>query len=338
MRTESIQPLNRLAYRRNAFERSVAMASVDGGSREIRLDGKVALVTGGGRGLGRAMARALSAAGAAVAVCARTAGQLEETVALLESHGGRALALPADVTDRQAVESMVAQVEQELGPIDTLVNDAAIGGPTGPFAETDPDAWWEVQQVNVRGSVYCSRAALPGMLRRGHGRIINVSSYTGPAPWPLGSAYAVSKATLIHLSESLAAETREHGVQVFAITPGLVRTEILDGHLHCGESVIEQQIREIVDGGWDIPPDHAAQMVVFLASGRGDALSGRFLGPEDDTEELVQRADEIQHHDLLVLRPRGDTTIWPAPSFQRYLDWRRTRRGGIADSTRAQQG
>jgi NAD(P)-dependent dehydrogenase (short-subunit alcohol dehydrogenase family) len=298
------------------------MASLDGGNREIRLDGEVALVTGGGRGIGRAAARALSAAGAAVAVCARTAAQLNETVALLGSHGGRALALPADVTDRHAVEAMVAQVEQELGPIDILVNDAAIGGPTGPFAETDPDAWWDVQVVNVRGPVYCSRAALPGMLRRGRGRIINVSSYTALAPWPLSSAYAVSKATLLHLSESLAAETRERGVHVFAIFPGLVRTEILEGSLHCGEPAIEQQIREIVDSGWDIPPDHAAQMVVFLASGRGDALSGRFFGPEDDPEALVRHADEIQRQDLLVLRPRGDSRVWPAPSYQRYLEWR----------------
>jgi hypothetical protein len=96
----------------------------------------------------------------------------------------------------------------------------------------------------------------------------------------------------------------------------------MEGHLNSGEPAIEQQIREIVAGGWDIPPDRAAQMVVFLASGRGDALSGRFFGPEDDLDTLVRHADEIQQQDLLVLRPRGDSSIWPAPSFQRYLEWR----------------
>ena len=147
------------------------MASPHHADREMRLDGQVALVTGGGRGIGRAIALALSLAGAAVAVCARTSSQLAETVQLIERQGGRALALPADVADRHAVEAMIEQAECALGPIDILVNDAAIAGPAGPFAETDPDAWWEVQVINLRGPVYCSRAVLPGMIRRGRGRI-----------------------------------------------------------------------------------------------------------------------------------------------------------------------
>jgi NAD(P)-dependent dehydrogenase (short-subunit alcohol dehydrogenase family) len=250
------------------------------------------------------MALALSAAGAAVAVCARTGSQLAETVDLIQAQGGRALALPADVADRRTVEALVAQVEGVLGPIDILVNNAAIGGTVGPFAQTDPDAWWEVQVINLRGPVYCSRAVLPGMLRRGRGRIINVSSGAGFGAWPLLSAYAVSKTALFRLSENLAAETREHGIQVFAINPGMVHTAMFEYGLHCGEPSIEQQFREWLANGQDIPPDRAAQMVVFLASGRGDALSGRFLVKTDDEEALVRRAGEIQEQDLLVLRPR----------------------------------
>jgi NAD(P)-dependent dehydrogenase (short-subunit alcohol dehydrogenase family) len=250
------------------------------------------------------MALALSAAGAAVAVCARTSSQLAETVDLIHAHGGRALAVPADVADRPAIEAMVVQVERVLGPIDVLVNNAAVFGTSGPFAETDPDAWWEVQVVNLRGPVYCSRAVLPGMLRRGRGRIINVSSGLGFEAMPLLSAYAVSKAALYRLSENLAAETRAHGVQVFTIDPGLVHTDMIEGLMHCGEPGIEQHVRAALAAGEDIPPDRAAQLVVFLASGRGDALSGRFLLPTDDEEALVRRAGEIQEQDLLVLRPR----------------------------------
>jgi NAD(P)-dependent dehydrogenase (short-subunit alcohol dehydrogenase family) len=250
------------------------------------------------------MALALSATGATVAVCARTGSQLAETVHLIETQGGRALALPADMTDRHDVEAMVVQVERVLGPIDVLVNNAGIAGPVGPLAQTDPDAWWEVLTINLRGPLYCSRAVLPGMLRRGRGRIINISSSAGFQAWPLVSAYTVSKAALYRLSENLAEETREHGIQVFALNPGLVHTDMVEYGLHCGQPRIEQQFEEWLAQGQNIPPERAAQMVVFLASGKADALSGRFFDPEDDEEALVGRAGEIQEQDLLVLRPR----------------------------------
>ena len=280
------------------------MAAQNRESREIRLDGQVALVTGGGRGIGRTIALALSAAGAAVALCVRTGSQLSETAGLIERQGGRVLALPTDMADRPAVEALVAAVERALGRIDVLVNNAAILGVVGPFAETDPDAWWQAQVINLRGPVYCSRAVLPGMIRRGRGRIINVSSGAGFQARPLLSAYAVSKAALFRLSENLAVETREHGVHVFAIDPGLVHTDGVEGALHCGVPAIEQRFQQRLDAGQDIPPERAAHLVVFLASGQGDSLSGRFLRPEDEEEALVRRADEIKEHDLLVLRPR----------------------------------
>ena len=118
------------------------------------------------------------------------------------------------------------------------------------------------------------------------------------------SAYAVSKAALFRLTENLAAETGPHGVQVFAIDPGLVRTAMVEGALRCGVPAIEQQFREWLDAGENIPPERAAELVVFLASGWADALSGRFLGAGDDREALVQRVDEIREKDLFVLRPR----------------------------------
>jgi NAD(P)-dependent dehydrogenase (short-subunit alcohol dehydrogenase family) len=280
------------------------MTSRNNPGSEIRLDGQLALVTGGGRGLGRAMALALSAAGAAVAVCARTVSQLDETVNLIEERGGRALAIPADMTDRTAIEGMVARVERELGPIDLLVNNAGVAGTVGPLAQTDPDAWWDVLTINLRGPLYCSRAVLPGMIRRGHGRVINVSSGAGFQAWPMVSAYSVSKAALFRLSENPADEVGGQGIQVFAITPGLVRTEMVEGGLHCGEPTVEQEFAESLAEGHDVPPERSAGMVVFLASGKADALSGRFIRSSDDEEALVGRAAEIQEHDLFALRPR----------------------------------
>jgi NAD(P)-dependent dehydrogenase (short-subunit alcohol dehydrogenase family) len=142
------------------------------------------------------------------------------------------------------------------------------------------------------------------MIERRQGRIINISSGAGFQAWPLVSAYAVSKAALFRLAENVAAETREQGIQVFAIDPGLVHTAMVDYGLRCGEPSVAQGFAEALATGRDLPPERAAQMVVFLASGQGDVLSGRFFGPEDDEEALVRRAAEIQEQDLFVLRPR----------------------------------
>jgi NAD(P)-dependent dehydrogenase (short-subunit alcohol dehydrogenase family) len=269
-----------------------------------RLDGQVALVTGGGRGLGRSMALALSAAGAAVAVCARSEDQAAETVGQIEARNGHALAIRADVSDRHAVERMVERVEREFGPIDLLVNNAGVGGPTGALAATDPDTWWQALEINLRGPLYCSRAVLPGMLSRGRGRIVNISSDAGFQAFPMMSAYAVSKAALYRLTENLAVETREQGVQVFAIYPGLVRTAMVEAALHCGEPSIEQLFQRLLAEGDDIPPERAADLVVFLASGKADLLSGRFFSARENAEDLVRRANEIQDRDLYVLRQR----------------------------------
>ena len=143
------------------------------------LRGQVAIVTGGGRGLGRTFAHALAAAGAAVAVVARSSDELAEVVASIRELGRRATAITGDVTDRQAVEHVVHETERQLGPVDLLVNNAAILRTPGPLWEVDPDEWWRTMEVNVRGPFLCARAVLPGMIERGRGRIINVASGAG---------------------------------------------------------------------------------------------------------------------------------------------------------------
>ncbi len=280
------------------------MASVSDLNTGVRLDGQVAIVTGGGRGLGRAIAVALSASGSAVAVCARSEDQLAETVRQIAGQGGSALAIPADVSDRRAVERMVERVAQELGPIDLLVNNAGVGGPVGPLAQTDPDEWWQNLEINLRGPLYCSHAVLPAMIARGRGRIVNVASDAGFQAFPMVSAYSVSKAALYRLTENLAAETAGLGIRVFAIYPGLVYTDMVETALHCGEPSVEGLFRRLLDEGDDLPPERAAEMVVFLASGQGDVLSGRFFGARDDERALVGRADEIRERDLYMLRQR----------------------------------
>jgi NAD(P)-dependent dehydrogenase (short-subunit alcohol dehydrogenase family) len=267
------------------------------------LSGQIALVTGGGRGIGRAIAVSLAQAGAAVGVLTRSHAQLAATVQRISTQGGRAISCPADVTDRQAVESAVSRVEKALGPIDLLVNNAGIGGPIAPFSESDPDAWWRCVEVNVKGPLLCSRAVLPGMIARRKGRIVNVASGAGTRAIPYMSAYVTSKTALIRLTEHIDAEVAEQGVHVFAIQPGTVRTAMADTLLNSGEARRWIPfLADVFERGQDVPPERAAELVVFLASGRADALSGKFLAVEWDVPGLAAKAEKLSGTDTLSLR------------------------------------
>jgi NAD(P)-dependent dehydrogenase (short-subunit alcohol dehydrogenase family) len=272
----------------------------------VRLEGQVALVTGAGSGVGRAIALALSDAGAALAVCARSEDDIARVADEIASHGRPAIGLRCDVTERHEVEGMVAEIEQTVGPVGLLVNNAGRFGPVGPLAATDPDTWWQALEVNLRGPLYCARAVLPGMLGRGRGRIVNICSSAGLAAIPILSAYAVSKTALYRLTENLAAETRGLGVTVFAVSPGLVRTAMSEAALSCGEPSVERWFRDAFPRQEDVSANSAATLVVYLASGAADVLSGRHIDVSEDVARLVARAAEIDEHDLYVLRERDD--------------------------------
>ena len=256
------------------------------------LSGQVALVTGGGRGIGANIARELAAAGMRVAVAARTREQVEQVAGEV---GG--LALEVDVSDEDSVARMVDETERELGPTDLLVNNAGIadGWDVPPaWEEQDPRDWWRVFETNVLGTFLCCRRVLPGMVARGGGRIVNTGSggaYLPVSPGRVGtSAYGPSKAALYRFGEVLAAQLFEHGVAVFTISPGLVRTALTD---RLGD-----------DAPWT-PPSLAPQLVRALASGRADRLTGRYIHAEhDDIDDLIARADEVIEQDLNAIRLR----------------------------------
>ncbi len=281
----------------------------------IDLAGQVALVTGGGGGLGREIALQLAAAGAGVAVVARSPDQLEETVALVEAAGGRAVAAPADVTDFAAVEAVVGNIEQSLGPIDFLVNNAGVSGPVAPLWESDPEQWWRAVETNLRGAFLCCRAVLPGLVARKQGRIVNVTSNAGIYRWPYLSAYAISKAAVIKLTENLAVETKKHGVKVFSINPGMLRAGMTASLLaapvppESPVGIVASWFRQEMDAGREVPLERGAALITRVAAGHADALAGRYFSVYDDLDELVARATTIRRDDLYTLRLREGQAV-----------------------------
>lgn len=190
------------------------------------LTGQIAVVTGGGRGIGAAIARKLAERGVRTAVCGRRLGSLRSTVSAITSEGGKATAIECDVTDLRAVERMAAQLEHDFGHINILVNNAGIGGFGGPLYQMPPDSWDQVLNTNLRGVFYCIRAFVPLMIKAGGGHVINISSLAGKNPLPNGAAYAASKWGLNGLTYSVAEEVRGHNIRVSVICPGSVNTEL----------------------------------------------------------------------------------------------------------------
>lgn len=256
----------------------------------------VALVTGAGRGIGQAIALRLSKDGWKVAATARSAGELAETA---KSSGGRILTVAGEIVEGAFVERLAGEVERALGPVDLLVNNAGTGGPFGLFWENDPGEWWRCQEVNLRGPMLCCRYLLPGMIARKSGRIVNVVSGAGCQAYPDMSAYVASKTALLRFSEQLALETRPHGVSVFALRPGLVRTRMSEeARVHLSF------IQQMFDGRMDVAPEVVTDLVTTLASGRADALSGRLFSVHSDVDAMIRKAEDVQAQELYLLRVR----------------------------------
>jgi 3-oxoacyl-[acyl-carrier protein] reductase len=245
------------------------------------LRGQTALVTGGGRGIGANIARELAAAGMHVTVTGRTREQVE---AVAKEIGGRALV--GDVSKRADVEHWFAEADTP----NLLVNNAGISVREPAAWEVEPDDWWHVFEVNVLGVYLCCRAVIPGMLERGSGRIVNVASGAAYLPNTKTTAYSASKAAVHRFSEILADQLRPHGIPVFSISPGMVRTEMTKNAPE--------------DAPWT-PPELAPRLVRAIASERLDRLAGRYLHAEhDDVDDVVARADEIVANDLNAIRLR----------------------------------
>jgi 3-oxoacyl-[acyl-carrier protein] reductase len=267
------------------------------------LQGKVAIVTGAGRGIGRAFALALVAEGMRVGICARTKSQLDETVEAITAAGGVCHAAVTDLSNPGSIAEMVESVRETLGPIHILVNNAAETGQGRRVWEVDPESWWHTQTVNVRGPFLCSRAVILEMIGNKAGRIINISSGVASMAIPYLSAYSMSKTTLSQFTRVLAAELAEFSVSAFAYAPGFVDTDMTDNARHSSsfDPPIQAVFENAAQSGFTVMSDTISAFLK-IATGDADSLSGCHIDVADDIDDLVQRADEIKEEGLYVIR------------------------------------
>jgi 3-oxoacyl-[acyl-carrier protein] reductase len=240
-----------------------------------KLDGRVALVTGASRGIGAAIALALGREGAMVAVnYHRSGARAAEVVATIQAQASKAMAVHADVADGPAVREMVVQVTAELGPIDVLVNNAGILNAV-PLDRMSEDVWDEMIATNLRSVFLCARAVLPGMLERGRGKIINVTSQLGQKGMPNHVHYAAAKAGVIGFTRALAREVGPRGIHVNAIAPGPIETDLIGpvtDHFRREKTAIFALRRLGL-------PEEVAPTAVFLASDDSSYYAGQTLCP-----------------------------------------------------------
>jgi NAD(P)-dependent dehydrogenase (short-subunit alcohol dehydrogenase family) len=243
----------------------------------IMIEGKVAIVTGGGTGIGRAIAETFASAGVKVVVAGRNADTIGAVAA---ATGGRAIM--CDVTKLDDVEALFAEAGRLYGRVDILVNNAGVSGPIAPVAEVDLDAWRACLDINLMGALHCLRVAARVMGAQGGGSIINMSSLMGLKGYPMRSAYCATKFAIIGLTEAVAREVGPLGVRVNALCPGAVSGELMDRVIvrraaaegRSPEAIIKENYTDVAALRRWVSPEEVAQAALFLASDASSSITG----------------------------------------------------------------
>jgi 3-oxoacyl-[acyl-carrier protein] reductase len=275
----------------------------------VKLAGRFALITGASQGLGAEIARHYVREGASVALCARDIDILSKVSAGLFSlcaPDARIVLARCDVGEPDEVDRLFAQLRAEFPRLDILVNNAGVMGPMGNIAQVDWHEWTDAIRINLLGTVYTSRAAMPIFEKQRYGKIINVSGGGATSPLPGITAYAASKAAVVRFTESLALECKDGGIDVNAIAPGALVTRMMDqllsaGPEKVGKAYFERMRKVAQEGG--TPLEVGAALCVFLGSAESDGITGKLIAAQwDRWEDWPSHLDELNGTDLYTLR------------------------------------
>ena len=269
------------------------------------LSGKVAIVTGAGRGIGRAISLAFAKKGTDLILVSRTLQEVLNTATQVENLGRRAIAIKADISNKNDVIHVIDRSLKEFGKVDILVNNAGILGPVGLMIDNDPDEWVKTINVNLLGTFFCCKAVLPHMIKRQKGKIINISGGGAAYPRPRFSAYATSKTAIVRLTETLAEEVKEFNIDINVIAPGAVNTKMWKAILEAGDKAGEKALndaRELEKTG-GVSDETPASLAVFLASDHSNGLTGRLISAVwDDWQNMRNQINSIMSTDMYTLR------------------------------------
>lgn len=269
----------------------------------MKLKSKVALITGGSRGIGRSIAEAFLEEGASVILVARQEKELLKTAQEL-GQKGCCYAFPADVASQNKVKKIIKEALNQFGSIDILVNAAAITGPIGPFFQTSLKEWRKAVEINLMGTVYPIYFLLPHFIAQKKGKIINFSGGGATRARKNFSAYAIAKTAIVRLTEILAEELREFNIQVNAISPGIVKTKMIEEIIRAGPEKAGKEYDELFsrrDEEFD-PPELAARLAVFLASDEAAFITGKIISARWDqweNPEILKRLREDKNFSVL---------------------------------------
>lgn len=270
----------------------------------MKLKNKVAIITGGSRGIGNAVARMFLQEGARVAIAARSKTEVDGAVNDLKQEG-ETIGIPADVSKERDVQNLLELTLNQYDTVDILVNAAGVQGPINPFIEVDMQEWINNIHINLIGTVLCCKAVLPTMMGKKQGKIINFSGGGAASPRPNFSAYACSKAAIVRFTETLALEAKDYGIDVNAISPGIVNTrmieEIIKAGSKSGEKELSLALEQSQKGG--TPPELPAELAIFLASEDSNGLTGRLISAVwDDWKNFNKNIGDITNSSLYTLR------------------------------------